>query len=136
MGVTGRKSAAEIYGTNMSGSWTISHTNRLGFLDREPSSPEWAATSCHVAMIGSSFVEAKEVPIPEKCHTRLETLAARPSALLGRHHVGFRARKRRTDQLTPYYDKFVRRPLPKLGVFVISSTDFLSNSGLTRFLVD
>ena len=52
--------------------WVISHTNSLGFLDREPISSERAVASCHIAMIGDSFVEADEVPIADKFHVRLE----------------------------------------------------------------
>ena len=65
----------EIRSTNRFDIWTASRTNRLGFLDREPPSPERAAESSHVAMIGDSFVEASHVPIPEKFHVRLEEMA-------------------------------------------------------------
>ena len=38
---------------------------------------ERAAASCHIAMIGDSYVEARQVPIADKFHVRLEELAAR-----------------------------------------------------------
>ena len=38
---------------------------------------ERAAASCHITMIGDSYVEALQVPIADKFHVRLEDLAAR-----------------------------------------------------------
>ena len=67
---------SEVRRTNRLDFWTISRTNTLGFLDREPISLERAAASCHVAMIGDSYVQASEVPIADKFHVRLEELAA------------------------------------------------------------
>ena len=66
------KPNAEIRSTNGLDFWTISRTYSLGFLDREPPTPEPAAASCHITMIGDSFVEAREVPIADKFHVRLE----------------------------------------------------------------
>ena len=43
-----RPPTTEIRWTNQFDFWTVSRTNRLGFLDREPPSPERAAESCHV----------------------------------------------------------------------------------------
>ena len=40
----------EVRGTNHRDFWTVSRTNRQGFLDREPIDPERAAASCHVAL--------------------------------------------------------------------------------------
>ena len=56
---------------------TVSRANSLGFLDREPISPERAAASCHIAIIGDSFIEVREVAIADKLSTKLEALAAR-----------------------------------------------------------
>ena len=72
-----RQPDTELRHTNRLDYWTVSRVNRLGFLDREPPSPERAAAGCHIAMIGSSFVEAIQVPIEGKFHVRLEELAAR-----------------------------------------------------------
>ena len=74
---TVRKPFAEIRTTNAVDFWTVSRTNSWGFLDREPISRERASASCHVAMIGDSFVEGREVAIPDKFHVQLEALAAR-----------------------------------------------------------
>ena len=68
---------AEVRWTNEYDFWTVSRANRWGFLDREPPPPDRAAASCHVSLIGDSFVHAKEVPIAEKVQVRLEALAGR-----------------------------------------------------------
>ena len=72
---------AEVRHTNGLDFWTISRTNSLGFPDREPVGLERAAASCHVAMIGDSYVEALQVPIADKFHVRLEALAAEEYAI-------------------------------------------------------
>ena len=45
----------EVRRTNQLDFWTVSRTNRLGFLDRGPPSPQRAAESCHIAVIGDSL---------------------------------------------------------------------------------
>lgn len=67
----------EVRHTNHLDYWTITRTNSLGFLDREPISPERAAESCHIAIIGDSFVQTKEVDIADKTQVKLEEIAAR-----------------------------------------------------------
>ena len=108
--------------------WTVSRTNSLGFLDREPVSGERAASSCHIAMIGDSMVEAREVPIADKFHVRLEELAARhlphldiTTSAYGQSGTG------QINQL-PYYDAFARHLSPKLVVLVFVINDFYNNS--------
>ena len=122
------KPHAEVRWTNGLDFWTIQRTNRLGFLDRELISPERAAASCHVAMIGDSFVEGREVAIPDKFHVRLEALAARDlphldvtTSAFGRGGTG------QIHQL-PYYDQYARHLHPKLLVLVAVANDFLDNS--------
>ena len=56
------KPHADVRWTNHLDFWTESRTNGLGFVDREPIGLERAAASCHVAMIGDSYVEALQVP--------------------------------------------------------------------------
>ena len=68
---------AEVHWTNWADFWIVQRANRWGFLDREPLPPEQAAQTCHIAFIGDSFVDAKEVPLADKFHVRLEELAAR-----------------------------------------------------------
>ena len=108
--------------------FVISHTNSLGFLDREPVSAERAAAGCHIAVIGDSFVEAIEVPIADKFHVRLEEMAARelPRLALNAQAYGIRG----TGQINqlPFYDEYARRLNPKLVVLVFYLNDFLNNA--------
>ena len=122
------KPNVEVRRTNGLDFWTVQRTNRLGFLDRELISPERAAASCHVAMIGDSFVEGREVAIPDKFHVRLEALAARDlphldvtTSAFGRSGTG------QINQL-PYYDEYARHLHPKLLVLVAVANDFRENS--------
>ena len=117
----------EIRWTNQVDFWTVSRTNRLGFLDREPQSPERAARSCHVTMIGDSFVEALQVPIPEKSHVRLEEMAARelPHLDVTTSAFGMGATGQ-IDQLA-FYDEYARHLRPKLIVLVFVPNDFQNN---------
>ena len=129
VGVLG-KPHAEVRKTDGRDYWTISRTNSLGFLDREPISPERAAASCHVTMIGDSFVEAAEVAVADKFHVRLEALAARElphlditTSAFGRFDTG-------QIQQLPLYDEYARHLHPKLLVLVVYLSDFSDNSTL------
>ena len=114
----------EVRWTNHLDFWAVSRTNRLGFLDREPPSPERAAESCHVTVIGDSFVEAMEVPIADKFHVRLEEMAARElpaldvtTSAFGRSFTG------QVNQLA-FYDAYARPLRPKLVVLVFVPNDY------------
>ena len=122
------KPYSEVRSTNRLDYWTISRTNRLGFLDRDPPSPARAAASCHLTMIGDSLVAATQVPIADKFHVRLEALAARDlphlqitTSAFGRNNSG------QVWQLA-LYDAYVRVLRPKLVVLVFVPNDFLNNS--------
>ena len=117
----------EIRWTNQLDFWTVSRTNRLGFLDREPPSPQRAAESCHIAVIGDSFVEARQVPIPEKFHVRLEEKAARelPHLDVTTSAFGFSGTGQ-IDQLA-FYDEYARPLRPKLVVLVFVRNDYMDN---------
>ena len=113
--------------TNLADFWTISRTNSLGFVDREPASPETTAAGCHIVFVGDSFVEAKEVAIADKFHVRLEKLAAEQlphwdltTAAYG--HSG-------TGQIAqwPYFEKWILHSAPKLVVLVFTHNDFADN---------
>ena len=117
----------EIYSTNNLDFWTVSRTNRLGFLDREPPSPERAAKGCHITMIGDSFVRAGAVSIPEKFHIRLEEMAAREwpylavtTSAFGMDGTG------QTNQLA-FYDEYAQHLRPSLVVLVFVPNDFRDN---------
>ena len=119
---------AEVRYTNGLDFWTVQRANSLGFLDREPPDPARAAASCHVAVIGDSFVAAREVAIADKAHVRLEALAA---AALPELDVTTSAYGRRlTGQAAQlaFHDAYARRLRPNLVALVFVDNDFLGNS--------
>ena len=122
------KPHSEVRWTNTFDYWTVSRTNSLGFLDREPPTAERAASSCHVAIVGDSFVEALQVPIADKVQVRLERIAAErladwdvTTAAYGRSGTG------QVQQL-PWWDKWIRHRRPKLVVLVTVDNDFINNA--------
>ena len=127
------KPHAEVRSTNLSEFWTISRTNSLGFLDREPLSPQRTAESCHIAVIGDSFVAASQVPIEAKFHVRLEHEARRKlpnldvtTSAFGRDATG------PVNQL-PFYENYVQRLKPDLLVLVIVHNDFENSSPFLNY---
>ena len=126
---------AEARWTNRVNFWVAQRANRWGFLDREPLSPEQAAQTCHIAFLGDSFVEAKEVSVAEKFHVRLEELAALAlpqlditTSAFGRNATG------QINQL-PFYDAYARRLRPKLVVLVFVRNDFKDNHKLVAGII-
>ena len=122
----------EIRWTNGLDFWTVSRTNSLGFLDREPPSSDQATEGCHITVIGDSFVEAQQVHIPEKFHVRLEELAARKlphldvtTSAFGMNWTG------QINQLA-FYDEYARHLRPKLVVLVFVPNDYVDNFPLWR----
>ena len=121
---------AEVRWTNRVDFWVVQRANRWGFLDREPLPPEQAAQTCHIAFIGDSFVEAREVPVADKFHVRLEEIVARD---LPRLNISTSAYGRRaTGQINqlPFYDEYARQLRPKLVVLVFFYNDFRDNHKL------
>ena len=122
------KPHSEVRWTNTLDYWTVQRANSLGFLDREPPSPERAAASCHVAIVGDSFVEAREVPVSDKVQVRLEGMAAErlpgwdvTVAAYGRGGTG------QVDQL-PWWDEWIRHWPPKLVVLSFVWNDYSNNA--------
>ena len=126
---------AEVRVTNHLDFWTVSRTNRWGFLDREPISPERAAESCHITVIGDSFVEAAQVPISDKLHVRLEDLAARELPDLDVTTSAFGHSSTAQASQLPYYDEYAIQMSPKLLVLVFVYNDFGGNSALVMGLL-
>ena len=131
-----REPGAESRWTNHREYWTISRANRWGFLDREPISPERAAGSCHITIIGDSFVDARAVPIADKVQVQLEELAAQelPELDVTTSAFGLYA----TSQINqlPYYDHYARRLSPKLLALVFTNNDLWGNSATLVALSD
>ena len=122
--------------TNRLDFWTESRTNSLGFLDRGPIGLERAAASCHIAMIGDSYVEARHVPIADKFHVRLEELAAEELRHLDITTSAFGIMDTGQVNQLAYYDEFARMLQPALLVLVFVDNDFVNNApildGLNR----
>ena len=118
----------EVWHTNLRGYWTISRTNRLGFVDREPVAPERAASSCHLALVGDSFIEAREVEAPVKVQVRLEELAARERPDLDLTTSAFGVSGTSQIHQVPIYDAFVRPLRPKVVVLQAVPNDYVGNS--------
>ncbi len=119
---------AELRATNLEDYWTVSRTNSLGFLDREPPGAALARTGCHVAVVGDSFVEAAEVAIADKFHVLLEEMAARRLPGLEVSTAAYGHRGTGQVQQLPYWDKWIRHSLPKLVVLVFVNNDFIDNA--------
>ena len=113
--------------TNFRDFWTVSHTNSLGFLDREPPSAVSAQAGCHVAVVGDSFVEAVEVEIAAKFHVLLEEMAARSLPGLDVSTAAYGHRATGQLQQLPYWDKWIRHRRPKMVVLVFVDNDFGDN---------
>ena len=127
---------AEVRWTNGLDFWTISRNNSLGFLDREPPRRERAAASCHVAILGDSFVEARQVPVGDKLQVRLEELAAQrlPSANVTTSAFGISGAGQVAQ--VGYYDAFVRPLRPRLVVLVFVPNDLIDNAPVWRAIAN
>ncbi len=108
--------------------WIISRANSWGFLDRELISSERAAESCHITIIGDSFVEAREVSIADKVQVRLEELAARELPDLDVTTSGFGIHSTAQVNQLPLYDRYASQISPKLLVLVFTRNDLWGSS--------
>lgn len=107
---------------------SIQRANSLGFFDREPIDPERAAASCHIAIIGDSFVEAREVNISEKFQVRLEEIAARESPHLEVTTSAFGTQVAGQANQLSFYDRYARRMSPDLVVLTFTDNDLWDNA--------
>ena len=125
----------ELRFTNNVDFWTVQRTNSLGFLDRELVDPARAAESCHITVIGDSFIEGREVPIFDKLQVRLEELAAREAPHLDITTSAFGIQ--RTGQLNqlPLYDGYARHLGPDVAVLVFTVNDLRDNSTFASALI-
>ena len=113
--------------TNRLEFWITAQTNSLGFLDREPTDPEHIAASCHVAAIGDSFVEARQVAVQNKFHVRLEEMANMEHPALNVTTTAFGIIGTAQTHQLPLYDEYARPLRPNLIALVFVSNDFKGN---------
>lgn len=128
------KPNAELRYTNKLDFWTVSRTNSLGFLDREPPSSEQAGASCHIVVLGGSFVEAREVSIADKLPVHLENLAARELPDLNITSSAFGIGGTGQVHQLAFYDEYARHLHPKLLVLVFTPIDLVRNSPILHSL--
>ena len=122
------KPNAKLRYTNKFDFWTVSRTNSLGFLDREPPSPERARASCHIVMIGSSFVESLETPIADKLPVHLENLASRELPDMNVISSAFGIGGTGPVHQLGFYDEYIQHLHPKLLVLVFTPIDIIRSS--------
>ena len=108
--------------------WAESKVNSLGFLEREPLAPEEASESCHIAIIGDSFVEAREVQLANRFPVLLEEFAKRELPELDVTTSSFGRRGTGQIQQIPFYDHYASKMNPDLLVLKFFPNDFLDNS--------
>ncbi len=85
-------------------------------------------------MIGDSFVEAREVPIDDKFHVRLEELAADELPHLNITTSAFGIEATGQVHQLPFYDEYARLLCPKLLVLVFVRNDFRENLSVPEAL--
>ena len=115
--------------------WTESKVNSLGFLEREPLAPEEAAESCHIAIIGDSFVEAREVQLASRFPVLLEEFAERDLPELNVTTSAFGFRGTGQIQQIAFYDHYAHKMKPDLLVLTFFRNDFTNNSSFLHNLV-
>ena len=122
--------------TNHQEVWNISRANSQGFLDREPISPERAAESCHITIIGDSFVAGREIPrIEDKLQVQLEELAAQALPELNVTTSAFGIHSTGQINHLPIYDRYARKLSPKLLVLVFTHNDLWDSSATLHGLL-
>ena len=128
------KPNAEVRHTNGLDFWTESRTNILGFVDRQPIDLERAAASCHIVMLGDSYVEALQVPVADKFQVRFEELAAKELRHLDITTSAFGISGTGQVNQLAYYDEFARYLRPALLVLVFVNNDFMDNAPILKGL--
>ena len=129
------KANSEFRFTNDLAYWTVQRTNSLGFLDREAIDPEHAAASCHITVLGDSFVNAKEVQIDEKVQARLEEIAASEAPDMNVTTSAFGLDGTGQINQLALYDGYARHLSPDLVVLVFIVNDPWENLPVLQSLV-
>ena len=115
--------------------WTESVSNSLGYLAQEPPSSKRAEESCHIAVIGDSFVEARQVPLANRFPVLLESLANRSSPGLNVTTSAFGRSASGQVQQLPFYDHYVRKLYPEHLILSFDLNDFWNNLSFLHSLV-
>lgn len=116
--------------TNQLNFWTVSRANRWGFLDRPPLLDRPQNSSCRVALVGDSFVEASQVAISDKLQVRIEEMATSRMPTLRVAASGYGMWGTGQVAQLGLYDSFVSRSSPDIVVLVFVRNDFVENAYL------
>jgi len=104
-----------------------SRTNSAGFLDREPLSREAALATCHVAVVGDSFVMARSMALADKLHVQMERMADRRLPHLDVTTAAYGIVGSGQVHQLAFWDKWIRRRPPRLVVLVAVGNDLAEN---------
>ena len=115
--------------------WTESKVNSLGFLEREPLAPEEVAESCHIAIIGDSYVESREVQLANRFPVLLQQFAKEELPELDVTTSAFGRRNTGQIQQIPFYDHYAYKMKPDLLVLTFFRNDFTDNSSFLSNLM-
>ena len=115
--------------------YTVQRANSLGFMDREPIGPLRADESCHIAIIGDSFVEGREVHISDKMQVQLEEIAAHEAPNLDVTVSAYGIMGTGQVNQLPFYDGYARHLNPDLMVLAFVDNDLIDNSTVSASLL-
>ena len=121
-----------LYATNGVDFWVKSKVNSIGFLERKSRTTE-RPEGCHVAFIGDSFVEGREVRLADRFQVLTEDLAKEELPDLDITTSAFGRSATGQIHQIPYYDRYAKAMNPDLLILVFVTNDFLDNSS---FLYD
>ena len=115
--------------------YTVQRANSIGFMDREPIDPARAAESCHITIIGDSFVEGREVHISDKMQVQLEEIAAHEAPNLDVTVSAYGIMGTGQVNQLPLYDGYARHLNPDLMVLAFVDNDLIDNSTVSASLL-
>ena len=118
-----------IYATNRVEFWVKSKVNSVGFLERESRTTE-RPRGCHIAFIGDSFVEGREVRLADRFQVLTEDRAKEELPDLDITTSAFGRRATGQIHQIPYYDRYAKAMNPDLLILVFVANDFLDNSSI------
>ena len=134
VGITRQPNAQMRWTNPYSEFFIVERVNSLGFLDREPLSPEQRGAGCHITIIGDSFVEARQVAIADKFHVQLEEMAAQELHDLNITTSAFGIGNTGQINQLRYWDEFAQPLNPCVLVLVFVVNDFANNHPVLQAL--
>ena len=123
-----------LYATNRVEFWVKSKVNSLGFLERE-SRTTARPEGCHIAFIGDSFVEGREVRLADRFQVLTEDRAKEELPDLDITTSAFGRGATGQIHQIPYYDRYVKPMNPDLLILVFVANDFLDNSFFLYYII-